>query len=108
LDQAGWPIGSLSSLWARKESVRIQLLGIRTTWAAAQWLLVPAEGVQVDRSLNLAWVPYFRDYVHDAVAPTVSGELTLEQEREIYLHYGLQVSGTKLRIVWDGFHTMRR
>jgi hypothetical protein len=92
LDQAGWPIGSFCSLWVWAETQKVQFFGIRTSWGPARELLVPSDGVMIDQTMGSVQVPYFRDLVQDAPRHASGAELTLEQEREIYLHYDIRVS----------------
>ena len=86
------PIGTLFSLWYHERSDAVQFFGVQTAGTAGKGLVVPAEGVQVDSTHCWLQLPYPRLIVEEAPAYPGDAKLTLEQERDIYLHYDLRVT----------------
>ena len=91
-DPSNQPIGTLCSIWGHAGTGRVQFVGVRALATAGRGHLVPAEGVSVDAVKRLVRLPYPGGLVHDGPAYAVCAELSLEREREIYLHYDLQVT----------------
>jgi hypothetical protein len=54
--------------------------------------MVPAEGVQVDRTRCLVRLPYPAVVVQEAPVYAPSAELTPERKREIYRHYHVRAA----------------
>jgi hypothetical protein len=86
------PIGTLFSLWYHERSDAVQFFGIQTAGAAGKRLVVPADGIEVDATHCCVQLPYSRLVVEEAPAYPGDAKLTLEQERDIYLHYDVQVT----------------
>ena len=86
-DRSRQPVGTLSSIWANEGTGRVQFLGVRTVGTGGRGHLVPAEGVQVDAKHRFVRLPYPGLLVHDGPADAAAAALSLEREREIYLHY---------------------
>jgi hypothetical protein len=57
-DRSRQPVGTLCSLWVQEGRTQVQFLGVRTAGTAGRGLLVPAEGVQVDRARRSVRLPY--------------------------------------------------
>ncbi|HEY0791320.1 MAG TPA: hypothetical protein VGD78_09685 [Chthoniobacterales bacterium] len=92
-DFFGWPIGRLASMWVPEGKTEARFLGIRTAWVTTQDLLVPAQGIRVSPTHASVRVPYGRDVLCHAPRHPVGVPLSPEREREVYVHYGLSVSG---------------
>jgi hypothetical protein len=54
--------------------------------------VVPAEGAEVDVRRRRVHLPYPRALIDEAPAYGCGAALTPEQERDIYLHYDVQVT----------------
>ena len=92
-DRSRQPVGTLRSLWAQEGRTPIQLLGVRTAGTAGRGLLVPAGGVQVDRTRRSVRLPYLAAaLVQAAPAYASRAELTPERQGEIYRHYHLRAA----------------
>ena len=86
------PVGTLLSLWYHEKGDAIQFFGIQIVDAAGKGSVVPAEDVQVDATHRWVRLPYPRAIVEDGPAYPLGAEFTLEEEREIYLHYDVRVT----------------
>jgi hypothetical protein len=92
LDRSGQRLGTFFWLWHHDAAGKVQFFGVQTAWSSETVLVVPAEGVQVDQRPRAVRVPYPRTLVYQAPAYVCGAEFTLEQEREIYLHYDVRVT----------------
>ena len=86
------PLGTLCSLWAQTGRTPVQFLGVRTAGTAGRGLMVPAEGVQVDRTRRSVRLPYPAALVQEAPAYASGAELTPERKRAIYRHYHVRAA----------------
>ena len=92
LDGSNQSAGTLFSLWYYRGADAVQFFGVQTLQLAGKGAVVPAEGVEVDALQRRVHLPYPRALIDEAPAYSGGAELTPEQERDIYLHYGLQVT----------------
>ena len=92
LDRSGQAVGTLFSLWYHDGAEAVQFFGIQTAGSTGRGLVVPAEGVAVDARRRLVQLLYPRVLVQEGPAHACGAELTPEQERDIYLHYDVQVT----------------
>lgn len=86
------PIGTLLSFRCHERSDAVQFFGVQITGSAGKGLVVPAEDVQVDITHCSVQLPYSRLIVEEAPVYPGDAKLTPEQERDIYLHYDVQVT----------------
>ena len=92
LDRSNQPAGTLFSLWYYPGADAVQFFGVQTIGVAGKGAVVPAEGVEVDAMQRRVHLPYPSALIGEAPAYRCGAELTPEQERDIYLHYGVQVT----------------
>jgi hypothetical protein len=94
------PVGTLCSLWAPDGRARVQFLGVRTAGTAGRGLMVPAEGVQVDRTRRSVRLPYF-----DNVADLQKDPLVRCQHRYVQWIGALVAFGlpSLLGFLWGGW-----
>lgn len=86
------PLGTLRSLWTQQARAPVQFLGVRTAGTAGRGLMVPAEGVQVDRTRRSVRWPYPAVLVQEAPAYASGAELTPERKGDIYRHYHVRAA----------------
>ena len=92
LDRSNQPAGTLFSLWYYPGADAVQFFGVLIVGVAGKGAVVPAEGVEVDATQRRVQLPYPRALIDEAPAYSCGAELTTEQERDIYLHYDVQVT----------------
>lgn len=92
LDRSNQAADTLLSLWYHQGADAVQFFGVQTLEFAGKGAVVPAEGVEVDALRRRVRLPYPRALVDEAPAYSCGAELTPEQERDVYLHYGVQVT----------------
>lgn len=92
LDGSNQPAGTLFSLWYHHGADVVQFFGVQTLELAGMGAVVPAEGAEVDAMQRRVHLPYPHALLDEAPAYSCGAELTPEQERDIYLYFGVQVT----------------
>jgi len=92
VDRSREPVGTVLSLWFHERADAVQFFGIQTAGDTGNGCVVPAEGVQVDRVHCCLQLPYSRAVIEEAPVYPSDAKFTLEQERDIYLHFDVQVT----------------
>jgi hypothetical protein len=87
-DQDGLPIGSVGQVYVDDGDRHPEWVTVRTGLHGAAETFVPLEGAVLDADGALR-VPYSLDTVKDAPRMHAEEHLDLDQEQELYLHYGL-------------------
>ena len=83
----GEMVGAVEAVYFDKETSAPQWIGIGTQYIASKRVVVPVAGARADA--DGVHVPYARDLIADAPG-VASDEITKEQERDIFSHYGLE------------------
>jgi uncharacterized protein (TIGR02271 family) len=86
LDQRGAKIGSISDIYLDEASGEPEWVLVSTGWFAGKGTFVPLQGA-TQRGEDII-VPYDGDFVKDAPTMDPDGELTPQEENELYVHYG--------------------
>jgi uncharacterized protein (TIGR02271 family) len=86
LDQQGAKIGSISDIYLDEQSGEPEWVLVSTGWFAGKGTFVPLRDA-TQRGEDII-VPYDGDFVKDAPTMDPDGQLTPQEESELYAHYG--------------------
>ena len=84
-------IGTLEGLWTDHNGSPA-FIGVRTGWVFGKTHVVPANQAHVSEGRQVIRIPYTSDQVKSAVTFDPDAELTEDNEREVYRHYGINES----------------
>jgi uncharacterized protein (TIGR02271 family) len=89
-DRDGTKIGTVQDIYLDRETNEPEWAAVKTGWFGSKLNFVPlAEATQEGSDLR---VPYDQDQVKDAPTVDADGELSQQEETELYRHYGLDYS----------------
>jgi len=91
VDRENKKIGTAECLWT-DHSGEPAFLGIRTGWLFGKTHVVPSQRVEVSQNQRRLRLPYSEEEVKNAPAYDAGDDIAIEQEREIYEHYGVAPS----------------
>jgi uncharacterized protein (TIGR02271 family) len=93
IDSGGSKIGTIDDIYLDRETDKPEWAAVKTSRSGNQVTFVPLEQASLEgRDLR---VPYEKDHVKGAPSKKATGELSQEEEAELYRYYGFQYSESR-------------
>lgn len=89
LDETGNKIGSVDNVWVDTATSKLEFVGVTTGWLFGKQHAIPAEQAQIDDTNRTMTIPYSQDLIKDAPSFSGDGELSPDDEEQIYSHFGI-------------------